>query len=665
MSATTQAPPLRIVPGSRAERRAPLARCRCHARRRRGDGRSGARRRWLPDHHAQRSGDRRVVGDPARGRLRGLAGQRPAARGAGLRRACSPPSRPSPASPRCGRPSAERGVPRVRPRRPLPRPLRRRRARDPPRRRPALGGRARAGHRRRSGCSRSPSACFPGVLPEGDIAAPAARRRDPAELPARLLERPGDPPRPRRAAAAARVAARRHAVAGARGRRGSSPLPALAGAMYLTSSRGGFAVAVGSASRSSSSSPRAASPRCRRCSSARRARSWRSRSCARHPALVDGPQSAAARDEGPGVAALIVARLPGLRRRLAAALAALVPRGCGCRAPVAAAAACSPSWPRSSGSPPPTPPSASAASRRRRPSRPRTGLHPGPPVQRRRQRALAVLGRGGRPVRRAPARRRRRGLLRGLVGAARRARLVRPQRALAVARDARRARAGRPAAARRRLRGGPGRRRRGGLRRRGRTRTATVVAALLGRRRGFAIGAAIDWIWQVPVIAGVASSASACSPGRPPRPPTGRAAAPGARFGIRARRRSSRWLAHRARRRIPLLVSDELERQPGRASARGDLAEALDRARSARAIQPWAASPHLQLALVREEQGELAAARARTSPTRSSATRATGGCGSSPPGWPRRTATSPPRRAQLREARRLSPRSYALRERDR
>jgi len=42
---------------------------------------------------------------------------------------------------------------------------------------------------------------------------------------------------------------------------------------------------------------------------------------------------------------------------------------------------------------------------------------------------------------------------------------------------------------------------------------------------------------------------------------------------------------------------------------RGDLVEALDRAESAHSIQPWAASPYLQLALVQELGGRIDEAR--------------------------------------------------------
>ena len=59
---------------------------------------------------------------------------------------------------------------------------------------------------------------------------------------------------------------------------------------------------------------------------------------------------------------------------------------------------------------------------------------------------------------------------------------------------------------------------------------------------------------------------------------------------------------------LPFLAGRQVEASQD-AVARGDLAEALDRAESAEAIQPWAASTRLQLALVREELGQIEPAR--------------------------------------------------------
>jgi Tfp pilus assembly protein PilF len=60
---------------------------------------------------------------------------------------------------------------------------------------------------------------------------------------------------------------------------------------------------------------------------------------------------------------------------------------------------------------------------------------------------------------------------------------------------------------------------------------------------------------------------------------------------------------------MPLLVGRELDASRS-AVARGDLTEALARARSAEAIQPWAATPRLQHALAYEQAGRLDPARA-------------------------------------------------------
>jgi Tfp pilus assembly protein PilF len=60
---------------------------------------------------------------------------------------------------------------------------------------------------------------------------------------------------------------------------------------------------------------------------------------------------------------------------------------------------------------------------------------------------------------------------------------------------------------------------------------------------------------------------------------------------------------------IPLLAELDLRRSQT-AAANGDLVEAVSAAQAARSVEPWAASPHLQLALLYEEAGDLGAARA-------------------------------------------------------
>jgi tetratricopeptide (TPR) repeat protein len=61
---------------------------------------------------------------------------------------------------------------------------------------------------------------------------------------------------------------------------------------------------------------------------------------------------------------------------------------------------------------------------------------------------------------------------------------------------------------------------------------------------------------------------------------------------------------------IPVLANREIARSQS-AVGRSDLASALKHANAARDIQPWAASPYVQLALVNEEAGALVRARER------------------------------------------------------
>ena len=58
---------------------------------------------------------------------------------------------------------------------------------------------------------------------------------------------------------------------------------------------------------------------------------------------------------------------------------------------------------------------------------------------------------------------------------------------------------------------------------------------------------------------------------------------------------------------IPFLSQSEIERSRD-AAGRGDAQEALDAAAAAQRLEPWAASPYLQRALVEERAGDLTAA---------------------------------------------------------
>jgi hypothetical protein len=135
-----------------------------------------------------------------------------------------------------------------------------------------------------------------------------------------------------------------------------------------------------------------------------------------------------------------------------------------------------------------------------------------------------------------------------------------------------------------------------------------VIAALAAVAVAFAVAAAIDWIWQLTVIPVVAVAALALLTG-PATAKATAAASPRRRAGMIAARAGvvAAALCLVAAQAIPFLAQDDIRRSQQRFAA-GDLAGARDAALSARSVQPWAASPHLQLALVEERGGNLLAA---------------------------------------------------------
>lgn len=134
----------------------------------------------------------------------------------------------------------------------------------------------------------------------------------------------------------------------------------------------------------------------------------------------------------------------------------------------------------------------------------------------------------------------------------------------------------------------------------------TTVAALVAVVVGFALGGALDWVWQLPVVPVVALACLGLLVG----PATWTAAGEEPtrmRFGARAALVLGAWLAVIAA-AIPFLGSEEIGASQ-RALRRGDVAAAVERAKSARAIEPWASSPRLQLALAYEQGGRIDLAR--------------------------------------------------------
>jgi tetratricopeptide (TPR) repeat protein len=132
----------------------------------------------------------------------------------------------------------------------------------------------------------------------------------------------------------------------------------------------------------------------------------------------------------------------------------------------------------------------------------------------------------------------------------------------------------------------------------------------------FAVGAGIDWFWEIAAVgavfflAGGALVAARC--GQLAR---ARAEANGEgeqrRFGLAAAGLALAWIAALAL-IGPLLVDREIDASNA-AAAEGNVASAIDHADNARSIEPWAATPYVQLGLLAESQGDYATAAERLS----------------------------------------------------
>jgi hypothetical protein len=143
-----------------------------------------------------------------------------------------------------------------------------------------------------------------------------------------------------------------------------------------------------------------------------------------------------------------------------------------------------------------------------------------------------------------------------------------------------------------------------------RTTTAAFTAAFLA----FALGAGIDWMWELTVVSvvgfaclGLLTGPATTVLGRPRLARRDDRAAPRRRFAVGAAALALGWLVVCSQ-AIPLLSQIKLV-DSREAVAEGDGDDAVSDALAARALQPWAASPYLQLALVHERMGEVPAAR--------------------------------------------------------
>ena len=139
-----------------------------------------------------------------------------------------------------------------------------------------------------------------------------------------------------------------------------------------------------------------------------------------------------------------------------------------------------------------------------------------------------------------------------------------------------------------------------------------LCALLLAAMLAFAVGAGLDWFWEIAglgavffIAAGVVVSmrCAQLSTGATGRKESVR------RYGLAVAGVICAWIAAVAL-IGPLLVQRELK-ESQRAAADGDVAAAVDHAGNARSIEPWAASPYVQLGLLAELQGDYANARER------------------------------------------------------
>lgn len=134
-----------------------------------------------------------------------------------------------------------------------------------------------------------------------------------------------------------------------------------------------------------------------------------------------------------------------------------------------------------------------------------------------------------------------------------------------------------------------------------------TAASLVGVVLAFYVGAGLDWVWQLAVVGGVAMVSLGLLAG-----PVGtdawqeqrRRLSPSVRAVV-----AGAALILVVAQAVPWLSSLQLA-QSAAAARHGDGRMALLHAQRSRELQPWAASPYLQLALVQERLGHLRAGRA-------------------------------------------------------
>ena len=153
-------------------------------------------------------------------------------------------------------------------------------------------------------------------------------------------------------------------------------------------------------------------------------------------------------------------------------------------------------------------------------------------------------------------------------------------------------------------------------------RERDLYAILLGVSLAFAVGVAYDWFWQLAVVGSVFFMATgtlvAARCGQIwrarqiARARAGVDAEPSQenrRFGLAIAGLAVAWLTMLAL-TGPLLVDHEIHAS-NNAAANGELESAVEHAKTARSIEPWAATPYLQLGLLAQAEGEYPEAVAR------------------------------------------------------
>jgi hypothetical protein len=142
-----------------------------------------------------------------------------------------------------------------------------------------------------------------------------------------------------------------------------------------------------------------------------------------------------------------------------------------------------------------------------------------------------------------------------------------------------------------------------------------LAAALAASFVAYAVGTGIDWMWELTVVSvvgmailGLLTGPATLERARESAAHRFRAPVRGRRLPIVAVALASAWLLICAQ-AVPLLAQIKIG-DSQEAARRGDRASALADASAARKLEAWASSPYLQIALVMEDVGELAAARA-------------------------------------------------------